>query len=76
MPLQIEVGKKYRTRSGDVVEIVGEDSHHECPFLGRFVDKKMSRFFPTNGKWGSPQSEQPFDLIEELPDDGDLLTKK
>jgi hypothetical protein len=32
--LQIEVGKKYRTRSGDVVEIVGRFGSFVIPFKG------------------------------------------
>lgn len=38
MPLTIKVGHRYRTRSGDVVEIVGEKKHKYTPKLyeGKF----------------------------------------
>jgi len=70
MPLQIEVGKKYRTRSGDVVEIIGKDNHPIYPFTGVYVGKNKSIYFRDNGKWGiSNSDDHDYDLIEELPAD-------
>lgn len=76
MPLEIKVGHRYRTRSGEVVEIVGNDGHQIYPFTGHFVGQNESIYFTGHGEWGLPGKESEFDLIEELPDDGDLLTKK
>jgi hypothetical protein len=70
VPLQIEVGKRYRTRSGDVVEITSNDGHQIYPFTGHFVGQNESIYFTgRGGEWGLPGKESEFDLIEELPAD-------
>ena len=76
MPLKIEVGKKYRTRSEDVVEIIERRTRRICPFVGRIEGATGSaQTFHKNGDWGSGYDHS-FDLIEELPADVDLLEGK
>jgi hypothetical protein len=76
MPLEIEVGKRYRTRSGDVVEIIAKEKRLYCPFVGRIEGATGSaQTFHKNGDWGSGYDHS-FDLIEELPADVDLLEGK
>jgi hypothetical protein len=69
--LQIKVGHRYRTRSGDVVEIVGEKKYTHAPKLyeGKFLTRQIPslQFYIVTGRWGLQESE--YDLIEELPAD-------
>ena len=67
MPLEIKVGHRYRTRSGDVVEITEKDNHPVYPFTGVYVGKNKSIYFRDNGKWGANDSDHDYDLTEELP---------
>ena len=69
MPLEIEVGKRYSARSGDVVEIVVKEKRIYCPFVGRIEGVTGSaHIFHKNGDWGKGY-DHPLDLIEELPAD-------
>ena len=77
MPLEIEVGKRYRTRSGDVVEITERGYSETYPFLGTFITGRagyVSSFTPA-GQWVDGDFTED-DLIEELPADVDLLEGK
>ena len=58
MTLQLEVGKTYRARNGDVVKIVEGDAVDFFDEAGCIYDSK-GKFF--NGS-GEPE---PYDLIEE-----------
>lgn len=69
MPLKIEVGKRYRTRSGDVVEIITKEKRVYCPFIGRIEGAtELAHTFHENGDWANGY-DHPLDLIEELPAD-------
>ncbi len=69
--MNIEVGKRYRTRSGDVVEIVSKDKYGDMPFKGLQHSKhgnhpyewcvKPDGTIPLNSRRNHK------DLIEELP---------
>jgi hypothetical protein len=66
MTLQLEVGKTYRARNGDVVRIVGRDVlRSECtknhPFLG---DDEIS--YAENGEWDVSEPGHKWGLIEEV----------
>ena len=69
MPLEIQVGKKYRTRSGDVVQIV-EKKDGDGKALTLFKGFSLTRRFPApqfyiiTGAWGL--QDTPYDLIEEI----------
>jgi hypothetical protein len=66
MPLQIEVGKRYRTRSGDVVEAFTQDKRSgEWKVVKSNGDSYWVR---ENGRL-FPVGESGYDLIEELPAD-------
>lgn len=66
MPLQIEVGKRYRTRSGDVVEITKDDGHAIWPFNGIVKSTGHESCWGKQGQWVYGEANN-FDLIEELP---------
>lgn len=70
MPLKIEVGKKYRTRSGDVVEIIERRTRRICPFVGRFITRPgyVSTFTQT-GQWIDGDDTEDDLMFEELPAD-------
>lgn len=67
MPLEIKVGHRYRTRSGDVVEITGNDGHYIWPFVGVNKNGEITSF-AKDGTWSIGEESQK-DLIEELPAD-------
>lgn len=69
MPLEIEVGKRYRTRSGDVVEITERGYSETYPFLGTFITGRagyVSSFTPS-GQWISGDFTEDDLMFEELP---------
>lgn len=73
MPLQIKVGHRYRTRSGGVVEAFTQDKRSG---EWKVVDSNNESYWVrANGKMHSV-GDSGYDLIKELPVDGDLLTKK
>jgi len=70
MPLEIKVGHRYRTRSGDVVEIVRNDGSESLPFIG--IERSPGGFVyqwlvAPDGKVPSISGTGEEDLIEELP---------
>ena len=75
MPLEIKVSHRYRTRSGDVVEIIGDNYSDTHPYLGRFINRQYTTSFTAGGGWLIGE-ESENDLIEELPADVDLLEGK
>ena len=84
MPLEIKVGHRYRTRSGDVVEIVRGTEIKDYPFEARVIsvsggtrclDEGGSLFYTKTGRERFGQRSYG-DLIEELPADVDLLEGK
>ena len=69
MPLQIKVGHRYRTRSGDEVEIQrNRGKAYICCFVG-FVQGVGIEFFTPEGNHRGDRYESDLDLIEELPAD-------
>lgn len=76
MPLQIKVGHRYRTRSGDVVEIVGTVNNSSYPLAGRVMLSYGEQYlqlgdielFTREGRY-AVQAITKADLIEELPAD-------
>ena len=69
MPLQIKVGHRYRTRSGDVVEITERGYSETYPFLGTFITGRagyVSSFTPS-GQWISGDFTEDDLMFEELP---------
>ena len=77
MPLEIKVGHSYRTRSGDVVEILEDGYSKTYPFLGRSTTRPhYVTSFTLSGQWVDGDATEDDLMFEELPADGDLLTKK
>ncbi len=67
MSLQIKVGHRYRTRSGDVVEIQrNRGKAYICCFVG-FVQGIGIEFFTLEGNHRGDGYESELDLIEEIP---------
>jgi hypothetical protein len=63
MTLKLEVGKKYRNRKGEVVEIINMSPHFNLPF----TDGKYT--YAPNGKYWTDGGETIYDLIEEVIDE-------
>ena len=76
MPLEIKVGHRYRTRSGDVVEITGKGYSKIFPFLGTSISTGSVYSFTPGGGWLEGDATEDDLMFEELPGDVDLLTKK
>ena len=73
MPLQIEVGKRYRTRSGDVVEVTAPAMAKNYPFhaiavsvTGKCLSEGELILYTKTGRYDFGQ-QSCADLIEELP---------
>ncbi len=67
--MKLEVGKKYKTRSRGMVDIVhcSEDStDFKWPYYGIAVDSGLHITYTENGHRLDPMNESPFDLIEEV----------
>ena len=62
--MKIEVGKKYRTRDGDVVTIESTDDSGEYPFLGN-----NGQWYTRRGAFSSGSRESSFDLVEAVVDE-------
>lgn len=60
MTLKLEIGKKYRNRKGEVVEIVNYQPHPCYPFIG-----SSGKAYMENGRWSNMNMDQQ-DLIEEV----------
>lgn len=61
MTLQLEVGKTYRARNGDVVEIVDRSAHNAFPLVG---NDGIS--YAEDGRYALNDVRNEFDLIEEI----------
>lgn len=61
--LKIEVGKKYLTRCGSIVEILKKDNHPIYPFNGKFLGGDMD-FWRKNGAYASTLGHE-YDIISE-----------
>jgi len=76
MPLEIKVGHRYRTRSGDVVEVTGTRNSPDYPFAGLVISNTRQQYLKAgdtdawakNGRWARG-AQSYADLIEELPAD-------
>lgn len=67
MSIQLQVGKCYRDRHGDVVKIVKEvEDDPDCRFY-TFMSA-CGEFFAEDGRWRRAQITQ-FDLIEEVSEE-------
>jgi hypothetical protein len=62
MTLQLEVGKTYRARNGDVVRIVGDDQEDYANFKG----DDFCYYQPSGAIAGDSDHMREFDLIEEI----------
>jgi len=62
-PLQLEVGKKYRRRDGEIVTIV--DSELGCPY--QFWSGEKS--YLADGRWWKKSFDHDYDLIEEVTEE-------
>lgn len=73
--MKIEVGKRYRTRGGEVVEIIGfDDSECHFPVQGRFrgfITMEGSEFerWSSSGLFASNALEHPNDLVGLIEDE-------
>ncbi len=65
MTLQLEVGKTYRARNGDVVRIVGDDQEDYANFKG----DDFCYYQPSGAIAGDSDHMREFDLIEEVSTD-------
>lgn len=72
MSLEIKVGYRYLTRSGDVVEIIETTDHVNYPFRGVVVEKNSEylelgdrEIFTATGLWITGERTAA-DLIEEV----------
>lgn len=68
-PLKLEVGKKYRTREGQIIQIsdVVNTSYPGAYSHKGYVDSDASIMLWTpNGKYNISELEHPLDLIEEI----------
>lgn len=58
--IQLEVGKIYIARNGEVVEIVSEEKHYRYPFIG-----DNGRTYLPTGEFSANETDTPFDLVTE-----------
>ena len=63
MGLKLEVGKTYRTRSGDLVLI--KEQYRDGWFAGECAGGYRS--WDENGSWSVDSNEHRYDLVEEVP---------
>lgn len=61
--IKLEVGKTYRSRTGEEVKITGCDGGYYQPYKGT-----NGEWYTEGGKWQSSPEESPKDLIEEVPE--------
>lgn len=62
--MQLEVGKKYKTRQGQIMTITGKTGRIEYPFLGTMND--CSYEYTEDGYYYQSRTINAFDLVEEL----------
>lgn len=67
MTVKLEVGKAYRTRGGERVEIHEHHSGAAYPFIGITGSGQEQRTYTHGGRWGAGPSEK--DLISEWHDE-------
>lgn len=65
--LQLEVGKNYLTRGGDVIEIVGHSKMEDYPFFGR-----DECYYTNEGYFVKNVKDHCYNLIREVPCDYDF----
>lgn len=66
--MQLEVGKRYRTRDGRVVHIIGYNPVDKWPWNGTFEDISRGIFsWDNTGNFTLPQKKHHTDLVEEIP---------
>lgn len=66
--MQIQVGKKYRTRDGKVASVFGHNNSVYLPFSFLVEGSSEEQTCKTNGKYWASETEHRFDLIEEIPE--------
>lgn len=77
--VSLQVGKRYKTRGGHVVQVVskGDTWHEDFPFMGYLEYNFSHRAYAADGCTRENRSESSYDLVEELPDaDGSALPER
>lgn len=71
--MKIEVGKKYKTADGRIVEITSRDSHPHYFFRGTITGEPTARSWDCNGKWHTefPSGK---DIVSEVVEPSALIT--
>lgn len=69
---ELEVGRYYRTRSGDIAHIDDFDDGEDIyPFAGLVLGAAKRHIWAEDGLWSITDDEHPLDLVELLPEDFD-----
>ena len=72
MKLELEVGKKYKNRKGNIIKITGTTRSDIFCFAGeelRIDNFKVNGTWMQDGYYWSDREESPYDLIEEIVKD-------
>lgn len=64
--MQIQVGKKYRTRSGDVASVIANYPGRSLPFVFSVEGDSSNQTCKATGKYWSSETPHKFDLVEEI----------
>lgn len=69
---ELEVGRYYRTRDGDIAwidDLSGDIDEMDYPYAGRILGAAENHCWTEYGAWTLAQGEHPNDLVELLPED-------